>query len=345
MKGEAMKLTTELQQFNLTNIHDAIDLWEQALDYLEKQSLKDLGDFTEEGKIRNAGDQNFTLYWKWYKTLTGINYQGNAYCAGAGAMMFVTAFGKDRALGLLQNDFWVYCPDVYNAFKAVGRVYSKAQVGDIVLFWSDSLNRYSHFGIVTKVLTNGYVTWEANTSSGNNIVIRNGGATCRKSYTYAGRKSVFCRPDYAKYGINTQEELDVTTYPIKTGQAGLKVTASSLNIRKKPNASSTVIGSIKKDESVYPNMKAFDNSGKRWYYLPDKGGWVSSAYLHGWIQEENGRWWYLLSGNKWYADELAVIDGEIYAFDAAGYMVTEPITLEPDENGVLRIPSKAERIG
>ena len=343
-----MRLSEIFKVFNVDNIFDAISIWEEAIGYLEKETMSDLGDFTDAGKIRNAGDKNYTLYWKWYKELTNANYQGQAYCAGSGSTMFASAFGYEKAKKLLCGKMQIYCPDVYNAFKKAGRTFTKAKVGDIVLYWSDSLGRYSHFGIVTKLLSNGYVTWEANTSSGNNTVVRNGGATCRKSYTYGSRKEIFCRPDYEACGISTEEpgKKKVVSYPVHTDSHGIKV-LSAITVRKDPEIKAgNAIGTIKYGEILKPTKKAFDDTGRRWFYIPEYNGWCSTINFEGWVCEETdgNQWWYLLKGNQWYAGEIAVIDGKPYAFGDNGYMCTAEISAVPDAEGVLHLKTKSEII-
>lgn len=341
-----MQLEKQYKEHGLTNIFDAISLWETAINYLEKATRGDLGDFTDAGKLRNAGDKNYTLYWKWFQELTGSDWQGQPYCAGAGSTMFASAFGLAKAKQLLCGKLHIYCPDVYNAFKKVGRVFSTPQIGDIVLFWSDSLGRWSHFGIVTGMPSGQYVTWEANTSSGNDVVIRNGGATCRKSYTLGARKVCFCRPDYASCGISTEKKDDtVKTYGVKTGASGVLV-LQDMTVRKSPSLSGQKCGCIRQGTRVFPTKKAFDDTGRRWFYLPDLEGWCSTLNMMGWIAEEEagGRWWYLLDNNAWYSGEIAVIDGAPYAFGDDGYMSTDEISAVPDENGVLRLKTKSEII-
>lgn len=130
--------------------------------------------------------------------------------------------------------------------------------------------------------------------------------------------------------------MGLVTYPIGTGQGGLRVTASSLRVRALPSTDSPQTGSLAKGSVIYPDTKAFDDRGVRWYRTPE--GWVSGAYLTGWILKGgNGRWWYLLEGDTWYSGTIAVIDGAVYAFDDSGYMITDPVELTPDGSGALHL--------
>lgn len=324
--------------YNYTNINDFVTFLNQPLNYLEKATVSDLGDWTDAGKIRNAGYNNYTVYWDWYNSYGLGNYQGSAYCAAAVSMFFVSGFGYEKAKKLL-GDFFIYCPTGYNQFKNKGRIYKNPRVGDVVFFWSDSLGRWGHTGIVVGVDADGsgYTTVEANTSSGNDVVVRNGGATCRKHYTLGARRAEFGRPDYEGNGISLSEQPKVT-YSIGTGSLHpLTVTASALNVRSSIGTNSTVVGSLSYGETVVPDKKAFLN-GDPWFHVPAKNGWISAKYLTGWVQEHDyqDKWWYLLPGYKWYTNTIEEIDGYHYFFDASGYMFKGTITLSTNDDGVLK---------
>ncbi len=321
-----------------TNIYEDIALREDWLDYLEKATGKDLGDMTPAGKRRNAGYNNYTLYAKWYKTHTGENYQGQPYCATGESMGYVQAYGLEKAKKLLGGDLFYNCENFYQYIRKnyPGRLHSTAKVGDTVLFYNGT--KHYHTGHVVKEIENGFVTIEENTSSGNNVVVPNGGATTRKSYTYDKVNAVFYRPPYSSCGISTTNpDDDIVKYPIGTGAGGLLVRASSLNVRSNPTTNSSVVGCVMDGDRIYPQYKAFDDRGVRWYYIPDKKGWVSGNYLEGWIQEADGRWWYLIKSGQWYARDVYVIDGVPYGFDDAGYMRTDPFEVTPDASGALHI--------
>ena len=104
---------------------------------------------------------------------------------------------------------------------------------------------------------------------------------------------------------------------IKGGAHGLRVTASSLIIRTTPAG----VDSGKrytKDQQVQPLRKCFV-SGAPWFQTAD--GWVSGKYLTGWVCQD-GRWWYLLSDYTYLHDTVCQIDGQAYAFDSDGWMIT-----------------------
>ena len=104
---------------------------------------------------------------------------------------------------------------------------------------------------------------------------------------------------------------------IKSGIRGLRVTASSLIIRTTPKGTDTGKRNTK-DQRVQPINKCFAD-GAPWIQTAD--GWVSGKYLTGWVCQD-GRWWYLLSGYTYRHDAVCQIDGQAYAFDSDGWMIT-----------------------
>ena len=343
-------------QYNYTSLKEFFAFLQTAVGYLEKADGSDLGDFTSAGKTRNAGYNNYTVYWQWYKELGYGSMQKEPYCACAVSTMMVNAFGLAKTKKLLCGDLYTYCPTGYKQFKNASRAYSTPKAGDVVFFYSSSLGRYSHTGIVIAVDSDGkgYTTWEANTSSGNDVVVRNGGATCKKHYSNVGsRNEKFGRPDYEGNGISisgtgsasTEDPMkNVTIYNIGTGSIGLKCTVSSvLNVRSTPVTGSP-IGSIKPNEIVIPSKKCFID-GAPWFYIESKGGWASAKYFTGWIQEkdDNNQWWYLLPNYTYHTDSLESIDGAIYYFGSNGYMFNGTVTFESDSTGALKLVSATSK--
>jgi len=104
---------------------------------------------------------------------------------------------------------------------------------------------------------------------------------------------------------------------VKSGIHGLRVTASSLIIRTAPKGTDTGKRYIK-DQRVQPINKCFAD-GDPWIQTAD--GWISGKYLEGWLLQD-GRWWYLLSGYTYRHDTVCRIDGQAYAFDSDGWMIT-----------------------
>ena len=104
---------------------------------------------------------------------------------------------------------------------------------------------------------------------------------------------------------------------IKSGAHGLSVTASSLIIRTAP-AGADSGKRYSKDQQVQPLRKCFV-SGAPWVQTAD--GWLSGKYLTGWVCQD-GRWWYLTNDYTYLHDTVCQIDGQAYAFDSDGWMIT-----------------------
>lgn len=104
---------------------------------------------------------------------------------------------------------------------------------------------------------------------------------------------------------------------VKSGQQGLRVLTDSLIVRAWPKGTDTG-KRYKKEQRIQPNRKCFAD-GDAW--VETKDGWISGKYLEGWILQD-GRWWYLVSGYTYLHDTVSQIDGQAYAFDSDGWMIT-----------------------
>jgi hypothetical protein len=108
--------------------------------------------------------------------------------------VFIHLYGVERAKNLL-NGFSAYTPTSAGYFKAVKRWFSRPEPGDIIFFKNSE--RINHTGYVHDVSGNTVYTVEGNTSSGNNVVVANGGCVALKSYDiHNTRIAGYGRPDY-----------------------------------------------------------------------------------------------------------------------------------------------------
>lgn len=270
-----------------------INVWNQWNGYLEKRNNKDLGDFTPSGKIRNAGEANYTCIAKDYQTHGGGCGNPNPYCAMGVSEAFVTAYGLEKAKKLLCGKLFHYCPDGANAFKAKGRLYSTPKKGDVVFFHNGT--RFYHTGLVISVTNDNktFTTAEANTSSAPGIVIANGGAVrVGKVYTISKLSGVmFGRPDYE--GIVGSEEIPATK-ELPTGW----IYDSSKNKWW-----------FRWADGRYPKSnwyRAYCASDKKYHwFLFDSEGWMLTGY-----QEFNGK--------KYYLCESGALIGACMISDATG---------------------------
>ena len=164
--------------------------------YLEKKSNYNLSDFTA-----NAGYNNYTIFAKTYKTITGLNFQGQPWCAMFISCMFYESFGYTKGKELL-IDYFHSCITGSNNFKNKGQFYkTNPKIGDIIFFY-DKSKVISHVGLVYKVDSKYVYTIEGNTSAEVGVVA-NGGCVAMKYYTLGDRDIAgYGRPKY----INLEEE-------------------------------------------------------------------------------------------------------------------------------------------
>lgn len=90
-----------------------------------------------------------------------------------------------------------------------------------------------------------------------------------------------------------------------------------------------------------------DGSGRcvrdAWWQDGDKWYWFNSAGLmvHNTWYRYNGSWYYLGADGAM-AKGLQTVGGKWYCLDDTGRMVTEPVTLTPDQDGALQYPELSQ---
>lgn len=147
-------------------INKMIQTAKAEVGYLEKRSNSNL-----DSKTANAGDNNYTKYWRDIKP----SYQGQPWCAAFVSWVLMRSFGQAAAEKMLKHWPYVYVPTLAGKFTN----YANPQVGDIVMFKHGGI--FTHTGIVTSVSGDYFTTIEGNTSGGSSI-IANGGGVCSKGY-------------------------------------------------------------------------------------------------------------------------------------------------------------------
>lgn len=159
--------------------------------YQEKKSNKDLN-----SKHTNVGSNNYTKYGK----ARGCN--GQPWCDAFVDSCFIEAYGEADAKRLL-NGFSNYTPESASFFKKKNQYIKKGEKnpkkGDVIFFYSQSLKRISHTGIVYKVDTvaKKVYTVEGNTSSNSSQFERDGGCVAYKVYPFNHSNiDGYGRPDY-----------------------------------------------------------------------------------------------------------------------------------------------------
>jgi hypothetical protein len=170
--------------------------------YCEKKDASNLGDSTPQGKIVNAGRNNFTIFGKHLLDVTGakdvygIDYQ---WCDQFCDDTLVRAFGIEKAK-LLLGGWSAYTPTSANYYKKMGQWHKTGpKVGDQIFFRNSE--RIHHTGWVIAVGTSTVRTVEGNTSAGANVV-PNGGKVAIKEYSLSD-------PAIAGYGRPNWSIVDV----------------------------------------------------------------------------------------------------------------------------------------
>ena len=175
-------------------VHKSKDLIAKALSYvgyLEKKSDDDLDDFTA-----NAGAGNYTRFCRDYEAYTKTRgFQPSLWCAEYISCVVVEAFGLEAAKQLLCGKLFASCTAGRDQFKKCGQFHTEnPRPGDIIMFHNAKRTAIGHCGLVVDVTSSRVDTAEGNTSSGDDIVIDNGGAVTRKSYALnSARIAGYCR--------------------------------------------------------------------------------------------------------------------------------------------------------
>jgi len=149
--------------------------------YCEKKDASNLGDSTHEGKIVNAGSNNYTIFGKHLLDTTGakgtygINYQ---WCDQFCDDILVRAFGVEKAK-LLLGGWSAYTPTSAEYYQKMGQWHKTPKVMDQI-FFKNSV-RIHHTGFVISVGASTVTTIEGNTSAGTDVVA-NGGKVAIKMY-------------------------------------------------------------------------------------------------------------------------------------------------------------------
>ena len=137
---------------------------ERWIGYLEKETDDNLEDFRA-----NAGDENYTVFGRWY----GLN--GYAWCA-----MFVSyaAWKAGIPESIIPKQKSCTCDGVA-FFKKAGRWRPREgympQPGDLIYFTNDGGKTAAHVGIVCGADKTGVTTIEGNTNGGAGLVPNGGG--------------------------------------------------------------------------------------------------------------------------------------------------------------------------
>ena len=280
-------------------VKDLIEKAKSWTGYLEKKDNNNLDNFTA-----NAGSNNFTCFARDYKIHTGQNLQAQPWCAMFVSEIFVQMFGLEVAKVLLAGALYHYCPIGVNQFKTAGRWCATPEPGDVIFFTNGA--RAYHTGIVIEVTSTKVKTIEGNTS-GASGVIENGGGVCQKSYalTY-DRIMGYGRPDWS---IVLKEEKKSGWVQVADGWMYFN------------------------GDTGLPVCNDWVKDQGKWYWFNAAGMMATNTWY-----QYNKAWYYLGPDGAMCQSQLVENSGKIYAVDADGKMITEPVTLTPDKDGVLKCP-------
>jgi hypothetical protein len=255
----------ESEDKSMNAIDKLIQIAKNEIGYLEKASNSQL-----DSKTANAGENNYTKYWRDIKP----DYQGQPWCAAFVSWCMMKAFGLDTAKKLLKHWPYVYCPTMADLFT----LNSNPKVGDIVIFYRNGT--FTHTGIVIKVSGDRFWTVEGNTSGGSTI-IANGGGVCQKSYYNSNLPGTkFCTPNYSLVK-NTTSDSDSDVVKKQNTRAYIaQIKKDTKCYAKSSKKSPSKLFPKLKKGAIIEVMKytETDDSGLKWYFIripyPNDDGFV-----------------------------------------------------------------------
>jgi hypothetical protein len=255
----------ESEETGMSAIDKLIQIAKNEIGYLEKASNSQL-----DSKTANAGENNYTKYWRDIKP----DYQGQPWCAAFVSWCIMKAFGLDTAKKLLKHWPYVYCPTMADLFT----LNSNPKVGDIVIFYRNGV--FAHTGIVIKVSGDRFWTVEGNTSGGSTI-IANGGGVCQKSYYNSNLPGTkFCTPNYS---------LVKDTTPVSDSDTVKKQNTRAYIAQIKKDTKCYAKSSKNSPSKLFPKLKKgavvevmkyteTDSAGLKWYFVripyPNDDGFI-----------------------------------------------------------------------
>ncbi len=234
-------------------IDKVIAIAQQEIGYLEKRNANNLDD-----KTANAGDANYTKYWR----DIAPEYQGLPWCAAFVTWCFTMAFGKENTKKMLKHYPYISCPEISKKFT----LYANPLRGDIVDFWRSG--EFAHTGLVSFTANAGgdpFSTVEGNTSGGSTIIANGGGVYAKTYYNSNLPGTKFIRPDYSivadepsctdfpKYDLSDSAIRDIATC-ITGEQGGEDVTACRQEASQIANLNEVTYGRANTEANILKTL-------------------------------------------------------------------------------------------
>ena len=221
-----------------------------------------------------------------------------------------------RGQKALCGDYFKYTPAGASQFKRAGRWHKEPFPGDVVFFYSHTMGRICHVGIVEKVEGRILTTLEGNTSSA--TVDRNGGECRRKTYSnysVGGNSWIhgFGRPVYNLETCSVEKLLEIAR-----GEIGYEEKATPRNLEDKH---------ANKGKTNYTKYGEWYNHGKALSepWCAEYVSWcfykacASADVPTGWTYRLNN--WYYFKDGVPVSGRFEYINGRWYAFDNAGALI------------------------
>lgn len=283
------------------DVSKVLSIASNEVGYLEKKSLSNLDD-----KTANAGDKNFTKYWRdLYPKL-----QGEPWCNCFVNWCFTQAYGSTKAKELLctSGGWSFYTPISAGYFQNKKQWYTSPKKGDVIYFKNSS--RIHHVGIVYNVSGGRVYTIEGNTSKGTQV-IANGGSVCKKDYAFADSAIAgYGRPQYSSEPVFTPQWVQKGSEWMYEKSSGVYAKNEWLEIKDRYYVF---------DGNGYA-VKGWFKASEGYYYLNPS----DCALLTGqWLQDDD-KWYFLTEkSGLMLASDWLEWKNKNYYFDKTGAMVTD----------------------
>mgnify|MGYP003300447359 CR=1 FL=1 len=235
----------------MSEINKLIEVATKEVGYLEKKSNKNL-----DSKTLNAGKNNYTKYARDLDSIKNFyngKKQGFSWCDVFVDWCFVKAFGEKRARELLlqpTKSLGAGCKYSMNYYKKAKQFHTTPKAGDQI-FFKNSKGEITHTGFVYKVDKTYVYTIEGNTSSGNDVVISNGGCVRKKKYKLTNKNIAgYGRPKYKVVEEKKPEVEPAQSRNKKYSLGKTYKTTTSLNLRYGAGTDKEIVCTMPKGTKV-----------------------------------------------------------------------------------------------